>query len=319
MHLLRLSDGRPHPLAPVDPTVFHADYGEGKAITKLITLISENRLVVVVVFRKTPSWEDHGGIIVWDWRSGHKVLVSVSNFTPNKSVGKLICWNKKTAGFCPIEAQIIDGYRILGIMKSSEDSDEPLLVFWDTSGPQPRQWVFEMPSNKLDVIYAPERLASSASLQSGIGLHRADPNQRIVGVVCKGSYGHIRLDDDYMMVISTADLCAHVSTQGAGVQRIHWEKWQSSVTIVRINFAITTVSRISGSRFFAVVRGLSYTEYATLLRIYDFSPDARGRRHPNRPSVRDLIVNAGPVVRQVGTASWDCSEDNLLMFHVSVW
>jgi len=318
MHLLRLSDGRPHPLAPVDPTVFHVGYEEGKTIKKLITLISEHRLVVVVVFHKTGNWQDRGGILAWDWRNGNKVLVSVSNFTPSKLTSELICWNKKTSGFCPTEAQIIDGHRILGIVESSKDSDEQLLVFWDMSGPQPRQWVLEMPSNKLDIVYEPERLMNSASLQSGVGLHRADPNQRIVGVVCQGSYSDIRLDDDYMIVISTAVLCTLVSTQGAGVQRIHWEKWQPSVTIVRINLAITTVARASGSRFFAVVRGLSYTEYATLMRIYDFSPGARGRRHPNRPPVRDLIVNAGRVVKQVGTASWDFSEDNLLMFHVSV-
>jgi len=152
-------------------------------------------------------------------------------------------------------------------------------------------------------------------MQSGMGLHRADPNQRIVGVVCQGSHGDVRLDDDYMLVISIADLCAHASAQGAGEPRIRWGKWRSSVTIVRIKLAITAVTSISGSRFFAIVRGVSYTAYATLLRIYDFSPGARGRRHPNRPPVRDLIVNAGQVVKQVGTVSWDFSEDNLLMFH----
>jgi len=212
---------------------------------------------------------------------------------------------------------VIDDYRTLGIIKLSGFVNQALLVLWDTSGPQARQWVFEMAWNRLDIAYVPERFMRSASVQSGIGLHRADPNQGIVGIICQGSYGGTRLDDDYMIIVSIADLCAHASTQNAGDHRIRWEKWQSSTTIVRINLAITTVACISGSRFFAVVRGVSYTTYATLLRIYDFSPGARGGRHPDRPPVRDLIVNAGRVVKKVGTTSWAISEDNLLMFNVS--
>ena len=216
------------------------------------------------------------------------------------------------------EAQIIDDYRILGMVKNPQISNGGLLFLWDTSGPQPQRCLFEMPSNKLDAVYVPQRLMSSASVQSGTGLHRADPNQGVVGMVCQGSYGDVRLNDDYMMIISTADLCAHASTQSAGEQKIRWEKWKSSTTIVRMNLAIATVARISGSRFFAVIGGVSYTAYVTLLRIYDFSPGARGRRYPNRPPVRDLVVKAGHVVKQAGTASWDFSEDNLLMFNVSV-
>ena len=215
------------------------------------------------------------------------------------------------------EAQIIDDYRVLGIVKHPQIGNDALLVLWDTSGVQPRRCIFEMPSDKLDAIYVPERLMSSASVENGIGLHRADPNQRIVGVVCKGSYGGVSLDDEYMMAISTADLCAHASTESVGERKIRWEEWRSSTTIVRINFAITTVACVSGSRFFAVVKGVSHTPYATLLRIYDFSPGARGRRHPDRPPVRNIIVNAGPIIKQVGAMSWDFSEDNLLMFNVS--
>ncbi|KAF9648797.1 hypothetical protein BDM02DRAFT_2056462 [Thelephora ganbajun] len=298
IHLLRLSDGRSHPLAPVDPTVFHVDYGQGKAITKLVALITEHRLVVVAAVRRALRWQDHGGVLIWDWRNGHKML--------------------KSYGLCVTEAQVIDDYRVLWITKPSELSKDGVLVLWDTSGPQPRQSMFEMPSNKLDVVYIPERLMTSASIQSGIGLHRADPNQRIVGVVCQGSYGDVRLDDYYMITISTADLCAYASAQNAGESKIRWEKWQSSATIVRIDLKITTVTCISGSRFFAVVKGVSYTAYATLLRIYDFSPGARGRRHTERPAVKNLIVNAGRMVKQVGTASWDFSEDNLLMFNTHI-
>ena len=216
---------------------------------------------------------------------------------------------------CVTEAQEIGDHQILGIVEPYGANNHPLLVLWDTSGSQVQQRVFEMPSDKRGTTYAPERLVSSVSTQS-IGLHRADPNQRIVGVVCQGFYGDVRLDDDYVIIISTTDLCAHASTQSAGEPRIRWGEWQPSTTIVRVQLAITTVACVSGSRFFAVV-GVSGTAYATLLRVYDFSPGARGRRYPNKPPVRDLIVNARHVVKPLGTISWDVSEDNLLMFHVS--
>jgi hypothetical protein len=216
------------------------------------------------------------------------------------------------------EAHIIDDYRFLGMVKHPQISHNGLLFLWDTSGPQPRRYLFEMPSNKLDTVYVPQRLMSSASVRDGIGLHRADPNQGVIGVVCQGLHGDLRLEDEYVVIISTADLCAHASTQSEGEQRIRWEKWQPSTTIVRMNLAIATVAFISGSRFFAVVGGVSYTAHVTLLRIYDFSPGARGRRCPNRPPVRDIIVNAVRMVKQAGTPSWDFSEDNFLMFNVSV-
>ena len=215
---------------------------------------------------------------------------------------------------------MIDDYRILGIIKPTEVSNDLSLVLWDTSGPQARQTrqsVFELPSNKLGTVYVPERLMDSASMQRGIGLHRADPNQRIIGVICQGFRRGRRLSDEFMVVISVADLCAHALTQSAGELKIRWGKWQPSATIVGVNLSITAVTCVSGSRFFALLRGVSYTKYATLLRIYDFSPGARGRRHPDRPAVQDIIVNAGSVVGQNGIMSWDLSEDNLLMFHVS--
>ena len=203
------------------------------------------------------------------------------------------------------------------MVKHPQISNDGLLFLWDTSGPQPRRCLFETRSDSLDAVYVPQRLMSSASAQSGTGLHRADPNQGVVGMVCQGLYGNSPLDDDYMIIISIADLCAHASTQSGGEQKICWEKWQPSTTIVRMNLRIATVACISGSRFFAVVGGVSYTAYVTLLRIYDFSPGTRGRRYPNRFPARDLVVKAGRVVKQAGTASWNFSEDNLLMFNVS--
>lgn len=212
---------------------------------------------------------------------------------------------------------MIDDRRILGVIKHLDTRTGGMLAVWDTSEPQQQWYHFEMPSNQLDVVYVPERLADSMSVQRGVGLHRADPNQEIVGVVCQGSYGDVRLDDGYMIVITIADLCTYASAQGAGEHKIRWEAWQPFTTIVRINFAITPVACISGSRFFAIVKGLSYAGYATLLRIYDFSPGARGRRHPKRSPVRDLVVNAGRVVKEAGLVTWALSEDNLLMFNVS--
>lgn len=216
------------------------------------------------------------------------------------------------------EVQMIDDYRVLWIGGPSDHSENASLVLLDTSVPQLQQLVFEMPSNKLDVVYVPKRLVGSGSIQDGIELYRADPNYRVVGFFCEGSYGDVPLDDHYMMIVSTANLLAHVPAQCAGEHRIRWEEWKSSVTIVRINLRITTVACIWGSQFFAIVKGVSYTAYATLLRIYDFSPGARGRRHPNRPPVRDLIVNAGRVLKKIDNATWCFSEDNLLMFNVSI-
>lgn len=211
---------------------------------------------------------------------------------------------------------MIDDYRVLWIAGPSGPGQDGSLVLWDTSVPQPRQLVFEMPSDKL--VYIPKLFTSSASIQGGIGLHRADPNHRIVGVVCQASFAGVQLDDEYMMIINTADLCAHGLAQRTGERRIRWEKWKSSATIVRINPKITTVSRISGSRFFAIVNGVSYTTYAIILRMYDFSPGARGRRHPKKPPVRTLTVNAGRVLKRIDDATWDFSEDNLLVFNVSI-
>ena len=64
---------------PVDPTVFHVDFGEGKTIKKLSTLISERRLVVVAIVSKLKGQVDHGDILIWDWRNGHRMIVSLFN------------------------------------------------------------------------------------------------------------------------------------------------------------------------------------------------------------------------------------------------
>ena len=77
MHLLQLSDGRPHPLATVDPTAFHLDYGQGAGIVRVSVTMTECRLVVAVTVRRN-FCPDDCGILIWDWRNGRR-FVSVSN------------------------------------------------------------------------------------------------------------------------------------------------------------------------------------------------------------------------------------------------
>ena len=299
----------------MDQNVFRLSRRRGEEITKLSVLISERRLAVAVSVRKGRCPEK-SGILIWDWRSGRKLLVSDSNPLLRAWGRWTDLFGKKSSGFCLTEAQAIDDYRILGIIKPTEVSNQPLLVLWDTSGSKTRQSVFEMPSNKLGTVYVPERFVGSVSTQRDVGIQRADPNQKIIGVVCQGFRTGCRLDDDYMVVVSTADLRVRASTQSAGELRIRWGEWQSSATIVRVKLSSASAAYISGSRFFALVRGDSDTKDATL-RVYDFSPGARGQRHPNRPAVQELVVYAACVVGQHDITSWAFSEDNLLMFLVS--
>lgn len=83
IHLLQLSDGRPHPLAITGPgpPVFSAGYFGGNIITELSALISERRLVVTVTVDKFLGRRD-GNLFIWDWQSGHRILVSLSNPLP---------------------------------------------------------------------------------------------------------------------------------------------------------------------------------------------------------------------------------------------
>ena len=291
--------------------MFQVNFGEGSTITRLVALISQQRLVVVVVIFNREGYSE---ILNWDWQNGRIMPVSLPKSSLKKWNYLFIRRSQGSLGLCVTEAQMIDDYRILWIAGPAEQKS---LVLSDTSVPQTRQLVLEMPVNKLDVVYTPQRLMGSRSAQGGIGLHRADKNHRIIGMFCQGSYGDVPLDGYYMMIVSTGDLCAHALTQSEGELKISWERWKSSATIVKIDLGITTVACTLGSRFFAVVKGVSYTAYAILLRVYDFSPGARGRRHPNRPPVRNLIVNAGHVLKKIDNAAWDFSEDNLLMFNVS--
>lgn len=66
-----------------------------------------------------------------------------------------------------------------------------------------------------------------------------------------------------------------------------------------------------------MIRGFSWT-FVELLRIYDLSPGTRGERYPNRPPVRDIVLNLGRGATDEGKKVWGFSEDNLLLFHVSL-
>lgn len=76
IHLLRLSDGFPHPLAPIDPATFYVDYESKKILSSLDISVSGHRLVAIVSFEGTFYFGRYNTLVVWDWRSGQRVLVS---------------------------------------------------------------------------------------------------------------------------------------------------------------------------------------------------------------------------------------------------
>jgi hypothetical protein len=65
IHLLQLSDGFPHPLAPIDPDIFYIGYKSRKILSSLDILVSRHRLVATAPFkgmfyfgccRDVPGW-----------------------------------------------------------------------------------------------------------------------------------------------------------------------------------------------------------------------------------------------------------------------
>jgi len=75
MHLLRLSDGFPHPLALVDSAMHCVNYESRRFLSSLEVLVSGHRLVTVAAFAEAPYFGRHNTLVVWDWRSGQRVLV----------------------------------------------------------------------------------------------------------------------------------------------------------------------------------------------------------------------------------------------------
>jgi hypothetical protein len=61
----------------VDQTVFHIDFGEAKTIAKFAALISDYRLVVMASMLRPLHLKDRCDILIWDWRNGHRMLVSL--------------------------------------------------------------------------------------------------------------------------------------------------------------------------------------------------------------------------------------------------
>lgn len=45
-------------------------------IKNIVVLFSEHRLAVVANVFGPPDWQEHGNIVIWDWRNGSKLLVS---------------------------------------------------------------------------------------------------------------------------------------------------------------------------------------------------------------------------------------------------
>ena len=82
VHILRLSDGFPHPLAPGGPSVHCVDYESKRILSSLDILVSRHRLVALAASGglSYPGLRDT--LVVWDWRSGNRVLVSSCSTKP---------------------------------------------------------------------------------------------------------------------------------------------------------------------------------------------------------------------------------------------
>jgi len=76
IHILRLSDGSPHPLAPIDSAMDYVDYESRKIISSLEILVSGHRLVAIAAFKGAFYFGRRNTLIVWDLRKGRRVLVS---------------------------------------------------------------------------------------------------------------------------------------------------------------------------------------------------------------------------------------------------
>ena len=161
--------------------------------------------------------------------------------------------------------------------------------------------------------YKPKSLMDCNWAPTGVGLHRSDPARRIVGILS------IHRGDDYMIVVNAADVRAHTHENTGATTRIPWRRWERSRTIIKIALSVTKATTISGCRLFAMTKGVSGWASIELLRIYDFSPGTRSGQYPNRPPVRDITLNLGRGTADKGDKTWRFSEDNLLLFHVSLF
>lgn len=76
IHILRLSDGSPHPLALINSAMDYVDYESRKIISSLEILVSGHRLVAIAAFKGASYFGRRNTLIVWDLRKGRRVLVS---------------------------------------------------------------------------------------------------------------------------------------------------------------------------------------------------------------------------------------------------
>jgi len=216
------------------------------------------------------------------------------------------------------QVQFVDHYRIIGITRPREESARRSLVVWDTATSKERQLIFEMPTKKGEISYKPKSLVGHGGVPAGAGLHRSDPTRRAVGILCHGIRGKVHQDDDHMIVINTADVCAFASRNTNATTRIPWRKWERFTTVITIAPSVTKATAISGCRLFAMTKGISGWNFIELLRMYDFSPGTRSGQYPNRPPVRDILLNLGRGTVDEGVKTWCFLEDSLLLFHVGM-
>jgi len=181
-----------------------------------------------------------------------------------------------------------------------------------------RQLIFEMPTGKNGTYYRPKSLVDHSWASTGMGLHRSDPTRRVVGILCRGTQDKVHRNDDYMIVINAADVCVQASRKRSGTTKIPWRTWERSITVIQVAFSVTKATAVAGCRLFAMTNGFSGWNFIELLRIYDFSTGTRSGRHPNRPPVRDILLNLGRGTVDEGKKIWYFSEDNLVLFHVSL-
>jgi len=169
------------------------------------------------------------------------------------------------------------------------------------------------------MLYKPKSLVDHSWASSGAGLHRSDLTRRVIGILCRGTRGKIHEDDDYMIVINAADIRTHASRKSRTTTTIPWQTWERSATVIQITHSVTETIAICGCWFFAMTKGLSGWSFVELLRIYDFSAGTRSGRNLDRPLVRDVVLNLGRGTVDEGKKMWCFSEDNLLLFHVSLY
>jgi len=81
LHTLQLSDGFPHPSAPTDHPMLYVDRESEKTVSSLNILVSRHRLVALVAFQGKFHSGRYNTLVVWDWRSGQRVLVIVLTST----------------------------------------------------------------------------------------------------------------------------------------------------------------------------------------------------------------------------------------------